>query len=69
MPFEVQNSSLLNTHADEPGNAAFPMQLRGLLPSFLCANLTNCAVLCAEQECARESDGVPGNVFGVVGLA
>jgi hypothetical protein len=40
-----------------------------LLPSFLCANLRNCAVLCAERECARPFPGIPGNVFGVVGLA
>jgi hypothetical protein len=41
----------------------------GLLRCFRCANLRNCAVLCAERECARGFDGVPGNVFAVVGLA
>jgi hypothetical protein len=64
MPGGVQNSSLRIPHADEPENAAFSTKLRGLLRCFLCANLTNCAVLCAERECVR---GLPVSRQSLVG--
>jgi hypothetical protein len=36
----------------------------GLLRSLWCANLGDCAVVCAEQECARADHRFPGEISG-----
>jgi hypothetical protein len=56
--------------SDRDVNEVLRLQELGLPCSFQCANLKNCAVLCAERECVREFYGVPGNVLsGRAGVA
>jgi hypothetical protein len=56
-------SSVFFQRANQDLSPCTRLGIAGLPGCFRCANLRNCAVLCAERECVRGFPGVPGNVL------